>query len=329
MIERIKIMAKNNTSGCKSCPKRYVSSGAREKHACQDVCVDPICGDPDVLTLLAPVVYDELGINLCRTMDISPPTGAVSSVSAQIIDIAQNQSESAQTTVAQINGRPNCYLVTLTNLSVTFRITFFDCAGRSLGTQMVTAAYLPSDSSADGYDAVDDDTNPSSVELEIFAPYGVSVDTQSGNTPVIQFVGFSADNNTMHQGLNMIAIPKILNMDLYSDTITIGLTIYVKSIYYSQYLIPHNGKAVVPKASIQPNDDTICMDFVCGDLLELSIKPLELGPPKCESYLKQACEEKCDCCTSTLAQQPVTGSDPQTPAPAESSLIPEAGPDNI
>ena len=218
----------------------------------------------------------------------------------------------ASTTVAQINGRPNCYLVTLTNLSVTFQITFYDCAGRSLGTQTLTATYLPSDSSVDGYDALDDDTNPSSVELEIFAPYGVSVNTQSNNTPVIQYVGFSSENNTMHQGLNMIAIPKILNMDLSSDTITIGLTVYVKSIYYSQYLIPHNGRAIVPKASIQPNDDTICMDFVCGDLLDLSIKPLELGPPKCEGYLKNACEETCDCCTCSPVEPSNTV--PSTPA---------------
>lgn len=322
-------MAKSNTSGCKSCPKRYVSTGVSENKDCQDVCVHPICGDPDVLTLLAPVVYDELGINLCRTIDITPPSGAISSVSAQIINIAQSQSETASTTVTQINGRPNCYLVTLTNLSVTFQITFYDCAGRSLGTQTLTTAYLPSDSSADGYDAMDEDTNPSSVELEIFAPYGVSVNTQSNNTPVIQYVGFSSDNNTMHQGLNMIAIPKILNMDLSLNTITIGLTVYVKSIYYSQYLIPHNGKAVVPKASIQPNDDTICMDFVCGDLLELSIKPLELGPPKCEGCLKQACEEKCDCCTTSQAQQPAAVSISGTPDLSESSLIPGSVADNI
>ncbi|MBB5263155.1 hypothetical protein HNP82_000249 [Catenibacillus scindens] len=306
-------MAKNNTSGCKSCPKRYVSTGAQNGHECHDICTDPICGEPDVLTLLAPVVYDELGINLCRTIDITPPQATgISSVCAQIINISFNSSENASTTVAQINGRPNCYLVTLTNLSVTFQITFYDCAGRSLDTQTLTATYLPSDSSVDGYDALDDDTNPSSVELEIFAPYGVSVNTQSNNTPVIQYVGFSSENNTMHQGLNMIAIPKILNMDLSSDTITIGLTVYVKSIYYSQYLIPHNGRAIVPKASIQPNDDTICMDFVCGDLLDLSIKPLELGPPKCEGYLKNACEETCDCCTCSPVEPSNTV--PSTPA---------------
>lgn len=292
-------MAKNNSSGCKSCPKRYISSGVQNNDGCQDVCVNPICGDPDRLTLLAPVVYDELGINLCRTIGITPPAGAISSVSAQILNITFNNTPEATTTITQINGRPNCYLVTLTNLSVTFLLTFYDCTKRNIGTQTLTATYLPTNNSVPDYDSLDDDTNPSLVELEIFAPYGISGTGQTPNEPVIQYVGFTPENNMIHQGLNMMAIPKILNFDQASDTITIGVTLYIKSIYYSQYLIPHNGKAVVPKASIRPTDDTICMDFVCGDLLDLSIKPLELGPPKCESYLKQACETSCGCCPLT------------------------------
>ena len=304
-------MAKNMSSGCKSCPKRYISPGVQNHDHCRDVCVNPICGDPDMLTMLAPVVYDELGINLCRTMDISPPSGAVTSVSAQILDIDFVSAPDATTTVSQINGRPNCYLVTLTNLCVTFLLTFYDCTNRSIGTQTVRATYLPTNGSVADYDYLDDDTNPALVELEIFAPYGVSYTASESYAPVIQYIGFTCKNNTIHQGLNLIAIPKILSFDSSSDAITIGLTLYVKSIYYSQYLIPHQGKAVVPKASIQPNDDTICMDFVCGDLLELSIKPLELGPPKCESSLKQSCETPCDCCTQTSAS--ISGSVPAAP----------------
>jgi len=96
----------------------------------------------------------------------------------------------------------------------------------------------------------------------------------------------------------MLAIPKILNYEMADNTITIGLTVYIKSIYFSQYLIPHKGKAIVPKAEPLPNDDTICMDFVCGDLLDLSIKPLELGPPKCEAQLKEPCQSQCNTCCS-------------------------------
>ena len=321
-------MAKNNSSGCKSCPKRYISPGVQTGGPCRDICTEPICGDPDMLTLLAPVVYDELGINLCRTITIEPPTGAIASVSAQILDVAFGQGADAATTVVQINGRPNCYLVTLTNLAVTFLLTFYDCTRRSLGTQTVTATYLPTNSTVADYDYLDDDTNPALVELEIFAPYGVSHDPSSGSAPVIQYVGFTPQNNTMHQGLNMIAIPKILAFDSASDAITIGLTLYVKSIYYSQYLIPHGGKAIVPKASIQPGEDTVCMDFVCGDLLDLDIKPLELGPPKCEAALKQACEEPCGCTAQTpvaAPMMPVTASDMPAAAsmPSVSSMVSE------
>lgn len=295
-------MAKNNSGGCKGCPKRYVSHGASQNDcSCHDVCVNPICGDPDVLTLLAPVVYDELGINLCRTISVEPPTGAIASVSAQVLNVAFNGCGPTATSVTRINGRPNCYLVTLTNLAVTFLLTYYDCARRVLGTQTLTTTYLPTNNTVDDYDYLDEDTNPSTVELEIFAPYGLSYSPAGYCDPVVEYVGFLSGNNTMRQGLNMIAIPKILNLDLSNETITIGLTVYIKSVYFSQYLIPHNGKAVVPKASLQPTDDTICMDFVCGDLLDLSIKPLELGPPKCEERLKEACDDQpCDpCCTST------------------------------
>lgn len=78
----------------------------------------------------------------------------------------------------------------------------------------------------------------------------------------------------------------------------------LKSVYFSQYKLPHNGKAVVPKACTRPTDDTICLDFVCGDLLDLAIKPLELGPPKYEETLKDSCDVPCDvpcdpCCAAT------------------------------
>ena len=239
-------MAKNNSGGCKGCPKRYVSHGAAHHDlCCKDVCVDPICGDPDVLTLLAPVVYDELGINLCRTINVDLPTGAIASVSAQVLDIAFNGTDGTATSISHINGRPNCYLVTLTNLAVTFLLTYYDCARRVLGTQTLTATYLPTNSTVEDYEYLDDETNPSTVELEIFAPYGVSY----AGTPdmlVIDYIGFLTENNALRQGLNMLAIPKILNLDLNDGTITIGLTIYVKSVYFSQYLVPHKGKAVVP-----------------------------------------------------------------------------------
>ena len=94
----------------------------------------------------------------------------------------------------------------------------------------------------------------------------------------------------------MIAIPKILNFDTDTPSLTIGISVYVKSVYFSQYLVPHNGRAVVPKGNIIPDEDTICMDFVAGELLDYEIKPLELCAPKFEERLKDDCEECDPCC---------------------------------
>ena len=53
------------------------------------------------------------------------------------------------------------------------------------------------------------------------------------------------------------------------------------------------GKIVTPKGSIVAEEDSNEMKFVCGNLLNLSIKPLDLSPPKCEGRLKQDCETGC------------------------------------
>lgn len=308
-------MPKSKQNGCKCRPKRYISNGVNTTGKCRDLCVNPVCGDPDCLTLLAPVVYDELGINLCRAVPIDIPAtaGAVASLSAQVANVSFATTGAAATTVAPISGRPNCYLVTLTSLNVTFIIHFYDCAKRLLATSTANATYLPTDSSSDGYEYYDEDTNPDSVELEIFAPYGVANDSSTGN-PAIQFTGLNTASNLVREGLNLIAIPKILDFDPTDQTATIGLSLYVKSIYFSQYKIPHLGRASVPKACLQPTADTICMDFVSGDLLDLSIKPLELGPPKFEEYLKEECESPCDSCCGTLT--PVAGNASEIPVPA-------------
>ena len=69
------------SKNCKCCSKRYVSCGIDKKGNCLDVCTDPICGDPDCLTVLTPVVYDELGINLCRNIPLEPPSTNVERIS--------------------------------------------------------------------------------------------------------------------------------------------------------------------------------------------------------------------------------------------------------
>ena len=279
------------SKSCKCCSKRYVSCGIDKKGKCLDVCTDPICGDPDCLTVLTPVVYDELGINLCRNIPLELPVTNVDSISVQVMDITFDTTGDTAVTAVPINGRPNCYLITLTNLSVTFYVTLYDCARRVLGTQTVTANYLPADDTSADYDYMDEDTNPTSVELEIFAPYGVAHSDATGLPAIINVIGFGEDNTALSQGLNLLAIPKVLNFDPQDSTVTIGLSVILKSVYFSQYKIPH--------------DDTICLDFVCGDLLDLAIKPLELGPPKYEETLKDACDVPCDPCCNPPTSTPV------------------------
>ena len=287
--------------------KRYVSPGITTHADCIDVCANPICGTPDTLTLLAPVVYDEIGINLCREIPLeasisgNPPLSA----SAQILDISFGNNGST-TTISPIPGRTNCYLITLTNLSVNFAINIYDSSGRRTHTLSETAVYLPSASDAAASQYIDDETNPSSVELEIFAPYGLSYKDAAVHMPAINYIGFSTENNSLRQGLNMIAIPKILSFDPSVPTLTMGISVYIKSVYFSQYLIPHNGRAVAPKGSIVPDEDSICMDFVSGELLDYEIKPLELGPPKFEEKLKSECE-LCESGCSSATQGEDTG----------------------
>lgn len=294
-------MAKYIPRHCRCCTKkRYVSPGLSSHGDCTDVCTTPICGQPDTLTLLAPVVYDEIGINLCREIPLSgtitgtPPLSA----SAQILNVSFG-STGGSTTVSPIQGRPNCYLITLTNLSVTFAVNIYDCSGNRIDTLTETAVYLPPASDSADSQYLDDETNPSSVELEIFAPYGLTYQDASVDDPVINYIGFSTTNNSLQQGLDMIAIPRILSFDPSVPSLTMGITIYIKSVYFSQYLVPHKGRAVVPKGSIIPDEDSICMDFVSGDLLDYEIKPLELGPPKYEEKLKKDCENCQPCCSVT------------------------------
>ena len=68
--------------------------------------------------------------------------------------------------INQIPGRPNCYSVKLSNLQVTFALNLYDENCRLVATIYPTVEYLPSDTTAATYD---EDVNPSSVELEIFA----------------------------------------------------------------------------------------------------------------------------------------------------------------
>lgn len=293
-------------ANCCGCNKRVISNIIANAQTndcdgiCTDVCTTPQCGDPKFLTVLAPVVYDEIGINVCRSIDVSTlltnnPTAVYASVEVLSITAPQLQTFF---TVAQIPSRPNCYEVTLNNLLVTFVIRLYDCCKRVLSTSTITGTYLPPATD----ESSDPETNPQAITLEIFAPYGVSY-TADGATPILNVIGFSAPNSMLNQGLNLTALPKVLNFDTTTGTITIGLTIIVNSVYFSQYQIPHMGKAIVPKGRLSSTGDSVCIDFVCGNLLDRNIKPIEFFNPFDKKEDCNSLSPDCDCQSNEIEPQ--------------------------
>jgi len=258
---------------------RIVSNTVQRLYAgCTDLCANPVCGDPSVLSLFAPLIYDEIGINLCATfdlgVDIATEYPTVTGASIKVIDATYALGEEG-VQVEALTGRPNCYAVTLSEITVLFALDLFDAAGRLIDTIYPTAVYLPANTEAPTYD---EDTNPSSVELGIFAPYGFSYDTTGeAPTPVINFIGFSQDTNFVRQGINLYSIAKLLDFSTDDSTVTVGLTLILQSLYFAGYRVESEGKIDVPKGSILVPENTRCMRFVAGDLLNLAIKPLDLG----------------------------------------------------
>ena len=301
-------MAKCKTKKCGCKKNRIISSAVlNERGKCVDVCTNAPCGAPNVLSVMAPVIYDEIGINLCATfalgVDLSTTYPTADKIRLSVTDIGiAFGTDIGQVSVEAIVGRPNCYLVTLSNLEVQFVAGIYDYANRLLGTTVVTATYLPALITDETYD---EDTNPTSVELEIYAPYGPAylVDTTvtpATATAIISPITFGAEN-TISQGLNIRAIPKVLDFDIDADTITVGLSVFLQSLYYAAYKVPTEGRLDTPKGNIATSEQSLCMDFVDGSLLDLCIRPLVLDEPECEGELKQECDCDNNCCFN---QQP-------------------------
>lgn len=292
-------MAKCKSGKC-GCKARIVSNVIQNMQGsnCIDVCVNPICEPPKVLSLMAPLIYDEIGINLCATFalgtDISTTYPTAVSATAHVLNISYTYGD-GNVVIEAITGRPNCYVVTLSNLSIEFAVNLYDENCRLLATLYPTAVYLPPETTAATYD---EDTNPVSVELEIFAPYGISYDAgdapAANPSPNINYVGFLENNNGIRQGLNLYAMAKVLGFDTDDDTITVGLTLVLQSLYFAGYHVESAGKINTPKGSLITPDNSSCLRFVAGDLLDLAIKPLELGPPLYEEQYKESCAVPCN-----------------------------------
>ena len=115
--------------------------------------------------------------------------------------------------------------------------------------------------------------------INLFAPYGVVYTGGDVGTPSLNDIGFSTTNSGLEQGLNLMAIPKVIALDIVDGTMTVGLTLILNSIYFTHYQLPHNGKAIISKGSTANSEDSLCLDFVNGCLLDRSIKPLEYSNP--------------------------------------------------
>lgn len=299
-------MAGNRAKKCRCKNSRLVSNGIRNAGGCVDVCTTPLCGDPSMLSVLAPVIYDEIGINLCATFDLGIDVLATyptaDRVAVTVRNIEMTFGEEGTVTIESIAGRPNCYLVTLSDLTVEFVVRIYDNANRLLGTIPVTTTYLPSDITAPTYN---EDTNPTAVELEIYAPYGLVYATETIQ-PTISYTGFDVSNSFVTQGLNLMAIPKVLDFDVEASAITVGLSLFLRSLYFVAYKIPTEGRSIAPKGSIVPEEQSVCMNFVEGSLLDLNIRPLELGEPNFEECLKQECTMNCGCSQVVVATDRTT-----------------------
>ena len=274
---------------------KYCARGqsCQQETPCVDVCTSPLCGNPNLLPLYAPLIYDEIGINVCRTITVTNTAFATQTTAekatVQVLDVTFGTS-----TVTTIAGRPNCTEITLQNLTVTLLIRLYSCSGQLLGSYTEAVTYLPPSTD----ESYNEDTNPSSVSFDLFTPYGISYTDATATTPKITYLGFLSENNNMVQGLIAIAYPKVLDLNVPGSQITVGLTVIISCVYFSQYLVPQNGKIPVPKGSLVPEDDSLCLTFVNGDLLELDIKPLELGPPCNEELLKNNCNSSGTPCCS-------------------------------
>lgn len=257
---------------------------------CMDVCSNPIIGDPSLLGIMAPLIYDEIGVNLCTSFELGTdieetyPTATNATIS--VLDASYEYGDDG-VQIEALNGRPNCSLITLSNITITFAVRIYDCCCKLLGTLYPTAVYLPSDTAAETYD---EDTNPSSVELELFTPYGFAYDTTGDTpTPVIGNIGFTQENAAPGQGVNLFANAKLLDFSTDESTVTVGVTLVLQSMYYVGYKVESAGKIDIPKGSIVTPDNSDCMRFVAGDLLNLAIKPLDLGNPGNEQCYKNNC----------------------------------------
>lgn len=288
----------------------------------ESVAMCPPIGEPKLLTLMAPVVFDECGINLCRTVCLSELLDVcekqsdcqtdilfdgltkcdlenANKIQLQVVDINFNFIDPCDCRYSEIRpakNNPNLSRVTLKDIDVTFAVSVINSCCQVTKQGMMTLRYLGKEDSC-GYDSC---TNPSSISFDLYTPYGVSFSPENPCgcnklVPTINYMGYVANkripcgcctsldgifeypmNNTIQQGISAQALAKVVG---YGDCcFAIGLTLYIKSIYFVQYKFKHEGLTIPPKLTpVDEQESNNCLEFVCGDLLEPSIRPLEVG----------------------------------------------------
>ncbi len=104
-------------------------------------------GEPKLLTCVAPVVFDECGINLCREIKIPecllaqhPNTAAVD---LKVIGINFSIGDIDGSCVDTLPKRPNCVRVKLSRLKVRFAAKLLDRHCKVLAEECFQALYLP------------------------------------------------------------------------------------------------------------------------------------------------------------------------------------------
>ncbi len=339
-----KFFANSNAGVCDICNPTQVSPK-------DDICICPPIGEPKCLNMLAPVIFDESGINLCRIVDIdhlidvcnpnekcTPRTDFLfgnlqksdledaDDIQLQVVDIDFNficPHSNRYSEIKPPKDKPNCSRITLRDIDVTFAVKVLNdhCKTRKEGFMVLR--YLPPVDSC----GFDEETNPSSVTLDLYTPYGISYAPENPSgcnklVPTVNFMGFVenqgmhnfrcggqcgpgegpdqphyhpksyeyASNNSPRQGISVQALAKIISNE--DGIMAVGLTLYIKVIYLVQYKVPHAGLIVPPKfEAIGTREQNSCLQFVEGDLLEQSIRPLEVGV--CSKTIRYPNREKC------------------------------------
>ncbi len=345
----VKFFAKPNAGVCDIC-----HPAENKLSPLETIATCPPIGEPRLLTLIAPVVFDESGINLCRVVCLNELKDVCQSethkttdilfgglskkdlecacnIQLQVIDIDFNFVDPVDGRFSEIRptkGNPNLSRITLKDIDVTFAVTVLDACCKVVAQGMMTVRYL-GDECECGFDPC---TNPAAVTFDLYTPYGLSFAPENPCgcnklVPTINYMGFVSGqsgkkekcyhdskvcvdfdaNNSVQQGISAQALAKVVAQD--ENCFAIGLTLYIKSVYFVQYKFQHAGLTIPPKLSpIAEEEDNSCLEFVCGDLLEPSIQPLEVGtdsktirpvdvcPPKPCSCNKCGCNKcKCKC----------------------------------